>query len=426
MFGRRVKALWITLITVAIPAQALPQALPRPPMRPGEVILVTANGCGIVLATSKLTVESIRKNRALTATDTWKGGCLNGLAHGKGRMNYPARDTYEAGSYAVEYFYGRSVPIMQWDHGETWYYTQDGRSVASTTGANLDVPIWTPGRAEFMSSTGVMVLADKQSIQTETSCGWDSCDYSIRQSWIGEDRPSVTTPCPQPKTTAGCDALWRQLAGPLIATYRSVRAEVEGGLPGWRNELTQLNAARDARLAALDVASGEAFARGQAAALAEVGQADKTFKAKLAAANAGQLYVMADEYERGGDSDKAGQALRALLTRFPDHGLAVTAAQRLSALPPPRVSGAGCAAAEEEARLAANLRSAMNRIPGGNPTWRYEAVMAASQQSAAAWARCPTHPTSEAKVRNYRAAYVEAARKCAMISPGGACTAQMH
>jgi tetratricopeptide (TPR) repeat protein len=49
--------------------------------------------------------------------------------------------------------------------------------------------------------------------------------------------------------------------------------------------------------------------------------------------NAGQLFARADEYRNKGQIDEAREALRLLVSKFPNHGLAPTAAQQLASLP---------------------------------------------------------------------------------------------
>ena len=58
----------------------------------------------------------------------------------------------------------------------------------------------------------------------------------------------------------------------------------------------------------------------------------QAFRSSLGSMTVGQLFAKADELSTTGDSTKAREVLRALVTRFPDHPLAATAAQRLSAM----------------------------------------------------------------------------------------------
>jgi len=57
---------------------------------------------------------------------------------------------------------------------------------------------------------------------------------------------------------------------------------------------------------------------------------EQKFRSELAALNAGQLFALADELRDAGKADLARQALRALVSRFPDHPLASQAATSLA------------------------------------------------------------------------------------------------
>ena len=79
-----------------------------------------------------------------------------------------------------------------------------------------------------------------------------------------------------------------------------------------------------------EVASKAAAEKQKADAIA---RDEQQFQASLKSMNAGQLFAKADEFKSQGDSAKSRDALRALITRFPDHALATTAAQQLSGNP---------------------------------------------------------------------------------------------
>lgn len=76
--------------------------------------------------------------------------------------------------------------------------------------------------------------------------------------------------------------------------------------------------------------------------------AQQAFQDRLGTMNPGQLFALADEMGVAGDGSRARQALRALVSRFPDHALAGTAATQLakanassSAPASPAAGGAG-------------------------------------------------------------------------------------
>ncbi len=420
-----------TAFTAALLAStaAMPEALPKPPLRIAEVIAVTVKGCALIGLAS--TPDQIAKFRNETRSMEWRGPCRNGLAHGLGVLAYPALGDRSAGMIPVEYFYGRTRYSFDLNRGLEVFSTLDGAFSAMSVGIDMDRPVWWRWEDERAGRRVPNVNSGGLSVTTVINICYPAGCPGLFQVQVTDHKSTSLNgagfyDCPDRGSPVGCEVLWRQLAGPVIANYRAHRAQFEAEGASWRAELVQLNAARDARFAGLDAASGEAFSRSQAAGQAEAGKAERDFTVLLGSANAGRLFTMADEFEGAGDIDKARQTLRTLINRFPDHGLAVTAAQRLSALPPSQASAGNCAAAAQEAQLGQSLRGAMSRIPQDNLVWQYEAILATIERTAAAWNRCPNHPSSAAKLRTYRAAYIETARRCGMISPSGACTPNMH
>lgn len=67
----------------------------------------------------------------------------------------------------------------------------------------------------------------------------------------------------------------------------------------------------------------------------EAAAADAAYRQSLASMNPGQLFARADELASSGDRVRAREVLRTLVSRFPDHALAATAAQQLSAIANP-------------------------------------------------------------------------------------------
>lgn len=59
--------------------------------------------------------------------------------------------------------------------------------------------------------------------------------------------------------------------------------------------------------------------------------AERAYRESLNSMNAGQLFARADELSSSGDKAKAREVLRTLVSRFPNHPLAATAAQQMSA-----------------------------------------------------------------------------------------------
>ena len=103
--------------------------------------------------------------------------------------------------------------------------------------------------------------------------------------------------------------------------------------------VTEVNKPREREIAS--IANREVEERRRLAALADSDAADKrrrddevraaqAFKDSLGTMNPGQLFAKADELSAQGDKVRARETLRALVSRYPNHALAGSAAQQLS------------------------------------------------------------------------------------------------
>lgn len=135
-------------------------------------------------------------------------------------------------------------------------------------------------------------------------------------------------------TASSLEALWYQLAGPVIARSKEIRAANTAAVAALTQELTALNATWEAQFAAAAQARAAAAAKAKSdAAAAEVAaraREERAFTASLSALGAGQLFTKADELDRAGEADKARAARTALINRFPNSPLAATAAQQMA------------------------------------------------------------------------------------------------
>ena len=62
----------------------------------------------------------------------------------------------------------------------------------------------------------------------------------------------------------------------------------------------------------------------------EAARSEQQFRTGLQTLNPGQLFARADELSAQGDSARAREVQRALMSRFPDHPLAATAARQMA------------------------------------------------------------------------------------------------
>jgi hypothetical protein len=358
-----------------------------PPLEPGEAYGETSNGCGIVLKvdesktieitfTSKDGKQEIKR---LTAPEflrlqVWTGDCSNGLAHGLG--------TFASNGYVAEhidskyeYSYGRQLsrelgPIGTSATRYLTYRLSDGDVVVVTQARNDPFAPRFAKPSDDINSTrftlsrggqGTVVYAqivsclvlEKRPRGCSLTKDFDVPAVTLKTYGNGPEQYQHTQ-CPELRNGKGCEALWQQIAGPVIAEIQPLIAQADADDQARRKRYADLNAMfllnarvmrmandlqaqhdRERRMAA--AAAGEAEEKkkreaAEAERLAKQKQAELDFKAQLTRLNAGQLYVMADELKTAGKSTQAREALHALISRFPEHALAGNAASMLTTL----------------------------------------------------------------------------------------------
>ncbi|RGE45696.1 hypothetical protein DZC30_07015 [Comamonas testosteroni] len=173
-------------------------------------------------------------------------------------------------------------------------------------------------------------------------------------------------------------------------------------------------------------------------------QAEQQFRASLQAMNPGQLFAKADELNAQGERNRSREVLRTLVSRFPDHALAATAARQLSgetgASPAPSgASAAGAAPRSPGGALSAKACSDMKqavistRIPANaSVTTSMETVMFMTKTALDMIAgNCPTEGATPAQIEAERQErtrqYKAAEDACNAVQSGGRrCVAQRH
>ncbi|PLC07458.1 hypothetical protein CY658_10930 [Variovorax sp. RO1] len=213
-----------------------------------------------------------------------------------------------------------------------------------------------------------------------------------------------------------------------------VRTEVN--LPGAREAATR-EAAEKSRLAA----EAEKQRKRE-----EVARAEQQFQAGLQTMNPGQLFARADELNAQGDRARAREVQRALMSRFPDHPLAATAARQMTG-----ESGGSAAANGGSTPGGAANRPAGTRLSSQTCEAMKQSVIAtkvpsnasitASQETVMFMtktvldmiaANCPTEPgvtpaqiAAERQTRQQQ--YTAAENACNAVQSGGRrCVAQNH
>lgn len=416
--------MWLGFVGMGMAAGlALAQAPPptdSPPLLPGEILFRTANDCFVIIDEVGIKAPSTPESvRAYTAKMLWSGVCKDGLAEGKGVLGSAATiaalkvdtgNTWEEASHGR--FTGRvGIGDNGVNHMPTIIYRLEN-AIATLPATDTPYrPVWSknPGQSDtftaLVSPDGLVYEATSRRCWIDRArfkkCSDGYVVYGVRVwRFSHPDGHETTLPevegqifwCPEPKTTAGCEALWNEKTAEAVSQINAFLERFNSAALAKERRLTELNATWPAKYAALEErrradAQREA-ARAQAQRDAEArrlaAERDleaKTFQTKLSTSNAGQLFSLADELASKGEVDKARQTLRALISRFPDHPLAATAAQQMAGVAPSAASGASAPAQRGSARFSSvcirdlekieDLASAadMVNIPASNDLW---------------------------------------------------------
>jgi len=454
------------------------------PLLPNEVIVPMQN-CAMVFPGAAVTPEV----RATYAKMLWTGACRYGLIDGWGVMGEQSTlDSIREQHLNLDSqaFYGRLTGLSRSNAfgGNSVTWTAGGKLVSYDGLDDAMTPRW----GAFMTAgdpapTSLMIMYGGGAYRRVATSKAD-CTYFDRDKWDAEakrankgcgqgaqfpiygvtvstntDTTGVTTYCPDPRTYVGCEGLWRQQLGTMVADAATIKAEIVAKMELDHAAIAATVQAYETQLAAADAAAKHAAAERAAAAQAAQDQAMADFRASLAAKNAGQLFALADELRTKGDDDRAREVLRTLVSRFPDHPLSVTAAQQLSAMSSapggasmasasrpaasaPAVtstsaasrsssSAAGAAsgmcagAAAEEERLGQLAYQSGQNHPGEART-AMESLLWAVQEIENLYRSCPGNPESAGKLQVYGDLYTSTMTTCSAISSTGTCQAVLH
>jgi len=245
----------------------------EPPKIPGKVYVKTADGCGLLFNEDPSMSPGFLGSYSQRY---WLGECKHGLASGLGfwwdktdwRSSHTAYLSLGVGQFpranidtrngVSEFGIGSQLTYTLWNESKTSF------AMASVpTHWNINAPLTPFYNSNNGSSLDdfYFTLSDKNSSKTEKKTEFSvsmdarSCliagknisgckavfnDFDVYgvliQNSIGTESKESFTLCPDPKTTAGCDVLWRELAGPYIErittfvknTQAVMAAELEG------------------------------------------------------------------------------------------------------------------------------------------------------------------------------------------------------
>ena len=299
---------------------------------------------------------------------SWKGACVGGLANGLGEFRKVSR--FGSGDFqmtvtvvAQQRFHeglGLGYGLVSLDSrgtntqvsSKTGSYEVRGRSfwfsgaylvdeavlldlpIGALPNINLDTlqersSITSPAGHLFFAKGPCLLFRAQlpDCLREDGKVGYDVFYVSVTPPLQdgGLDFPrTIRTLCPS-RELQGCIPMVKALATPILqAGLDLVRTSVD--------EERRLRSAMDR--AAEDFAKAKKEQDDRTAQLAveekaRVDKEDAEFQSKLKTAAVGQLFALGDELQAKGDKLRARAAYRALLSRFPDHALAQTAAKAM-------------------------------------------------------------------------------------------------
>jgi hypothetical protein len=218
-------------------AQVLPD-LPLPVL-PNEMHALSKNGCGFVTTLPTVNEQTVKEARLSLSTAVWSGDCTNGLATGYGTL-LPPQKFDEWKDYRTEFSYGRILPKMSTPNLTTKSndvtYNLGGRVVSVPSVGDPFAPKW---KSELFDATYV-ADPDNASVFITTfksSCfinqpAFNDCSIQNEYEVFGftlkrESGNEEMIWCPNPRTTSGCEALWRQKGSPIFSKIQAIIDQTE-------------------------------------------------------------------------------------------------------------------------------------------------------------------------------------------------------
>lgn len=331
-----------------------------PPLLPGEYFALTRNGCAIIALAGLNDGGDKAKFINELSKEDWSGQCRQGLVHGWGTLSRHLNPALAVGT-GETYFLGRSLQIQSspslFGSGlDITYFDKKAGQVAQVKDRKDPFdPVWSAspnGRTSIIDPAEMIIWSTQQSscrIEADrfTDCSIDRAYQVFGVQQLG-GKVIQTHWCPNPKSSDGCEGLWKEKTAGAVQRINELVARVKQQDAEDRASQSALmepwlRAKAEAQMAAALTAvrkDAEATAQRDVARVAADSKnaaardkAESAFTSSLDKMNAGQLFALADAKRLEGDPDKARQAFRVLLSRFPDHALAGPAAQQLTALP---------------------------------------------------------------------------------------------
>ncbi len=438
-----------------------PKAYPTPPLFPGESLVYTLNGCGLVLPMpadefydypdgyDKVAQKPITKkmtHRTYYGAMQWDGDCVFGLAEGLGSLAEP-KDMVNAMGFQLGYIRGRAMNFYVFEspsNGTGQYEMRLGQDRSSAKQVSQVVredpyaAYWSsptsnaprtwlrisdPGNESYIATdvnncTIVEYLYKKKIKGCSNSNDYPV--YSIVQGMGVYDQNPKVSFCPNMKSSVGCETLWDQLAAPTIAKLKADWEMANTNLQKERERIESFSAAWRAPLEKAEKAK-------QYAAIAGI---EKTYKSNPKALTDAQVSQLLEYYA---ENEKTDEFIR--LNNFLDQRNAAKqrAAEQRAAKATAQASAVAVAQAPTsssrirtgkcntyeqcvEVENASGLSPLLDAIPAENLNLKTRGIIAASEFMMSNYQQCLSDSRCQTLVNQYRQTRADTLVVCQKMS----------
>jgi len=431
-----------------------PKAYSAPPLFPGESLVYTLNGCGLVLPMpaddlydypdgyDKVAQKMITKkmsHRAFYGAKQWEGDCVFGLAEGIGTLAEPDMLVNFMG-FQSGYVRGRAMNFYVMDSPENGtgqvevLMGQDKAGAKQVSQLVRDNPYagqWSGPLSNAPRTTlRIRDPANESYIATDTNdcttfeilykkkikgCSYnnDFTVYSIVQGNGYFDANPTVTFCPNMKSSAGCEALWDQLAAPTIAKLKTDWATAQANLQKERTRIESFSAAWRAPLEKAEKGK-------QYAAIAGV---EKTYKTNPKALTDAQISQLRNYYAQNGKTADLDRLDNYLEQRNAARERAAEVAQQrvaAASTPSPKSSirSGTCSTYDQcvQVENASGLSPKLDAIPAENLNLKTRGIIAASEFMMSNYKQCLPDKRCQTLVNQYRQTRADTLVVCQKVS----------
>ncbi len=433
---------------------------PAPPLFPGESLVYTLNGCGLVLPMpaeethdyplgyDRIAGKAIIKNmthRAFYGSKQWDGDCVFGLVEGFGTLAAP-EIMVAAMSFQSGYAHGRAMNFFVFDSPENG--TGQFEVVMGVGSANAkqvgqivrDDPyagFWSnqtsneprttlrirdPGKESYISTDvndcRIFELLYKKKVKGCSDSN-NFAVYSIVQGLGMYDEKAKVTFCPDMKTSNGCEVLWNQLAAPTVAKLKADFEIAQANLQKERARIESFSAAWRAPLEKAEKGK-------QYAAVAGI---EKTFKTNPKALTDAQIAQLRNYYAQNGkitDLDKLDDFLDQRNAARERAAQPIQPTQKAIARAAPSskssIRTGSCKTYEQcvEVENASGLSPKLDAIPAENINLKTRGIIAASDFMMSNYKQCLPDQRCQTLVNQYRQTRADTLVVCQKVSTDAA------